>query len=177
MISNDFESSFDYLVNSIDKLPELTKGGPSAFLWEVHLEGAIGCLKDVRAESQAGNMEDAWLLLVKAAETIGYLRGLSEANWLSAPEHDVVELLRKNGGLGGSAKGRNAEQKREEAAKALIAAAPNGRWPSKAAFDLQYHGIVKKVPGFSDTEHQRRKLMNRCDIKATLSSSIGQKRR
>lgn len=161
MTTSEFESSFDRLTNCIDELPEGKSGGPSAFFRQVYLEGAAGDLMDAQAESQAGNVEGAWLHLVKAAEAVGYLRGVSEANWLNAPEQRVVELLRKNGGLGGTTKGRNSERKREEAAKALIAAAPKGKWPSKAAFDLQYHNIVKKIPGFSDTDYQRRKMLIR----------------
>lgn len=178
MTSSGFKFSFEYLVNCFDELPEMEEGtGPAAFLKRGALRGAAEDLRDAQVKSEEGRMEDAWGHLVKAAETIGYLRGTDTAKWMNGPERGVVELLRKNGGLGGSTKGRNAEQKRDEAAKALIAAAPNGKWPSKAAFDLQYHNILKKVPGFSDTDHQRRKIMSRPDIKATLPADTRRKRR
>lgn len=181
MISSEFKSTFERFVDCIDKLPanklpEGKIGGPVAFLRQVRRDGAIEDLRDAQTESQAGNMEDAWVHLVKAAEAVGYLCGVNEADWLSAPEQGVIELLRKNGGLGGTSKGQNGERKRDAAAKALIEAAPNGKWPSKAAFELKYHSIVKKVPGFSDTDYQRRKMLSRPDIKATLTSDSKRKR-
>lgn len=118
-----------------------------------------------------GQREVAWFYLVEAALEMGRHRGIRDANFRNSPEQGVASLLRKNGMAGGNAKGRNAENKRNEAAKALIDVAPNGKWPSKAAFDLKYHAIVKSVPGFSNTDHQRRLLMQRSDIRATLPVS------
>lgn len=72
MTTSEFESSFDRLTNCIDELPEGKSGGPSAFFRQVYLEGAAGDLMDAQVESRAGNVEGAWLHLVKAAEAVGY---------------------------------------------------------------------------------------------------------
>lgn len=116
-------------------------------------------------EFKAGNIASAWSMLINAAAGIGYMQGVIAPN---ADKQDISVLLSTIGARGGAAKGKNAEDLREQAAKKLIAAAPNGRWPSRELFDREYEGIVQSVAGFSSTEYQRRKIVSREDVKATL---------
>lgn len=125
----------------------------------------------------AGDISGAWSSLVNAAAGIGYIQGSFLSFDKDAPKQDIKDLLAAIGAKGGRAKGMNGDQLRDLAAKKLIDAAPNGKWPSKAAFDLNYEKIVQSVPGFSSSDYQRRKIVSRPDIKATLPSGKRQSRK
>lgn len=176
MTSKALEESLGLFGLRLHQLREYGDGVENSFLDSERFKEAVGHLRNARAESEAGNVEASWLQLVCTAEVVGYLNGEIEASARGTPEAGVKELLRKNGRKGGNTRGSNSEQVRSKAAKALIAAAPDGKWPSKAAFDLKYHNIVQKVPGFSDTNYQRLKIMSRADIKATLPRATKRRR-
>ena len=171
MKPSKFEIRFNGLKYDINDLPHYGNDDVASFLAGNRYEEAVELLDTAYVKNQAGEAEAAWFALVKAAQVIGYLSGLNEISELNTPEQGVIELLRERGRTGGNKKGQNWELKRDQAARALIAAAPNGKWPSRTAFEMKYHSIVQTVPGFSDTEHQRRKIMSRADIKATLPVS------
>jgi len=168
MIANDFASCLEMLVTKIDLPSEHEHARQATYFQKLRCQEAIEHLAEAQVESETDNTDAAWVSLVKAAEVIGYMHGLHDASKLKTPEHGIKKLLRSNGGKGGEAKGRNGDEKRNEVIKALLAAAPSGGWPTKENFELQYHGIVKKVPGFRDTEYQRRKIMSSPDMKAVL---------
>jgi hypothetical protein len=160
------------LLTTLKNLPEVGDTSVASFLADVHRNGAHELIRTALKTYSEGKVELAWSYVVKAAEKIGHQSGLNDAAENETAANGVVQLLRENGRKGGKAKGANAERKRDAAATALIAAAPNGKWPSKMAFELKYHAIVKMIPGFRDTEHNRRKIVHRPDIKATLPSAI-----
>lgn len=171
MKPSKFDIRFNGLKSAINELPRYENDDVASFLAGNRYEQAVELLNTAYGKNQARETEAAWFALVKAAQVIGYLHGLNEISELNTPEQGVIELLRERGRTGGNKKGQNGELKRDQAAKALIAAAPNGKWPSRTAFEMKYHSIVRTVPGFSDTEHQRRKIMSRPDIKAALPIS------
>lgn len=169
MTASDFNRCLAALVNKIPEIPATYEHDRVGTFFRIQrYEEAIEQLNTAVAENKAGNAKEAWPSLVKAAEAVGYLCGFDDASKQNTPEQAVKKLLRRNAGKGGKAKGRNAKPKREAVIKALIAAAPGGKWPSKAAFELQYHNIVKKVPEFHDTEYERRMIMSHPDMQVVL---------
>lgn len=176
MTSTVLQRSLDLFDLQLYNLSEYDAGVENSFLDLEGFKTAVEHLKTARAESAAGNFEASWLQLVDVAEMVGKLNGVIEVSAQGTSKAQVKELLTINGRKGGITRGQKVEKKRDEAAKALIEAAPNGKWPSKAAFELKYHSIVKKVPGFSDTDYQRRKMLSRPDIKATLTSDSKRRR-
>jgi hypothetical protein len=169
MTASDFDRYSAALANKITSISVTYEHDRMGRFFRIQRhEEAVRQLSTALAEDKAGNAKEAWPSLVRAAEAVGYLCGFDDASKQNTPEQGIKKLLRRNAGKGGKTKGRNTEQKRGEVIKALIAAAPGGKWPSKAAFELKYHGIVEQVQGFKDTEHQRRKIMSHPDMQAVL---------
>jgi len=93
-------------------------------------DAAQALLEQASKERDAGDSEAAWASLVDAANAIGHIRGLSEASYLKTPEYEVRKLLGTHGSRGGTAKGRNGDQKRLEVVNALVKATPTSGWAS-----------------------------------------------
>lgn len=125
----------------------------------------------------AGHREEAWYYLSKAALTIGHLQAIEEGAFRSSGGFAVEERLREFASKGGQKSSDKFAVLRDKAAKAIIAKVPAGGWPTKTAFELAYHPIVAKILGKHDTDHQRKVLLRREDVRAVLPRSMIRKKR
>ena len=164
-----FQATLDQLRQRIAPLPEDPTWIFATYVDPDDYEAIDHLLKAAQIAAEKEHFEAAWFYLVEAASEIGFHRGIREANFSNSPEQGVVALLKERGRSGGEAKGRNSELKREALARALINAAPKGKWASKEKFEDAFHKLSKTIPGFYASNHQLRKLMQRDDIKATLA--------
>lgn len=121
--------------------------------------------------------EEAWYYLARAALTIGSFQGVEDRAFRRSGGVAVEERLREFASKGGQTSADKFELLRDKAAKALLGKAPAGGWPSKAAFELAYHPIVARILGEHDTDHQRKMLLRREDVRAVLPRSMKGKKR
>lgn len=139
-------------------------------------ERVTSLLSSAAVAYRAGYQEEGWFFLTLAAEMIGNHQGAEEAKFYSSGESAVIDQLRQFGRRGGLTSRDKFVALRDKAAAALLENTPKGGWPSKAAFELAYHPIVIDILGEHHTEHQRKALLKRDDIRATLPRTMKRRR-
>lgn len=176
MRQNSFERKLNLLSVQLENLREYCLGRDVPDYCRSRLKQADDHLVLADGKNQIGKFESAWLYLVDVAWDIGYLSGEQNAIFEASTEEAVRNQLRMNAQKGGKIKGVNSEDVRSKIARKLVGLAPNGKWPSRAAFDIAYHKVSRDTPGFSGSEYHRLKLLKRADIQATLPAGKKRKR-
>lgn len=176
MKQNAFERKFNLLSVQLENLYEYCLSKEVSDDCQSRLKKSADHLRVADGKNQIGNSEGAWFHLAEAAWEIGYLSGEQNATFEGSTEEAVRNQLRMNAQKGGTNKGVNSEDVRSKVARKLVELAPNGKWPSRSAFDIAYHKVSRDTPGFSGSEYHRLKLLKRADIRATLPAGKKRKR-
>ncbi|WP_313401032.1 hypothetical protein [Stenotrophomonas sp.] len=148
--------------------PHGTNDPSVVFLRRVHIEEAEKML--VESKSASPNSEEAWYFLTKAARAVGYLAASKNAIYLRDDVEDPRAAARKNGSLGGAAKGANARKVLDDiATKMLSAEPPKGGW-DKASLRRKFNEITDSLPNFADPERKFREILKREDIRRLVQA-------
>jgi hypothetical protein len=158
---------------------DLTEGAPSiaSTLGRTDHDHLTSLLNAADQAYLANYREEAWYYLARAALKIGNFQATEDRAFRSSEGVAVDVRLREFASKGGQKSGDKFASLRDRAAKAIITKAPAGGWPTKTAFELAYHPIVAKILGEHDTDHQRKMLLRREDVRAVLPRSMIRKKR
>lgn len=171
-----FHKALVDLAASIAPQPFDLNNAIATFMPREDYDFVVSVLNAAEKAYLAGHREEAWFCLTVAAQSIGYQRGLDQEEFERSGEHVLEDQLRKHGSSGGLAASKSFDALRDRAAMAMLERKPPGGWRTKAAFDLAYHEIAAPILGKHNTEHQRKALLKRDDIRATLPRGMTRKR-
>lgn len=170
-----FSEALNCLAVTIAPLPVVNDSG-EMYLSREDYDYVTALLDEAEKAHQANQRDAAWFYLTVATAFVNYQCGLEEGKFRSQGAGVFEEHLRDQGRSGGLKAGKSFETLREAAAKAILERTPSEGWPTKAAFDIAYHEIAAPILGEHNTEHQRKALLKRDDIRAKLPKGMTRKR-
>jgi len=152
----------------VNYAPHNTTDSSALFLRKIRIDHA----EDMLAESKSANpnSEEAWYFLTEAARAIGFLIASQHATYPNDDKDNSRAAARKNGSLGGSAKGANARKVLDDiATKMLSAEPPKGGW-DKASLRRKFNEITDSLPNFANPEKKFRVIIKREDIRRLVQA-------
>lgn len=145
-----------------------TNDPTAIFLRGIRIDHAEKMLES--SKSTNPNSHAAWYFLTEAARAIGFLIASQHATYPRDDEDDQQITARKNGSMGGTAKGENAKKVLDDIAdKILSAEPPRGGW-DKAGLKRKFNEITASLPNFADPERKFRKIFKREDIRCLVQA-------